>query len=209
MTNDEISKDTSQIAIKFGKNLKFFREKRGMTQTELAKAMKGKGWKTYSQVGVARTETGSRMVRLDEALSLAGCLSLKVDDLLDTQSAKYGLYESAKDTFEEMCEVLDSMNLAGWKFGELRERLALSVQDFKNFQGDLSEDAHQVEVARATIDYLEKFENLSALEAMEKLSKENRLTDKAGNTRRAFPFDGTYPTRDALDFNKGSSDGDN
>ncbi|MGP5049118.1 helix-turn-helix transcriptional regulator [Glutamicibacter ardleyensis] len=207
MAAQENTKDSSQVAIKFGKNLKFFREKLGMTQTDLANSMKSKGWKTYSQVGVARTETGSRMVRLDEALALASCLERGVDDLLDTRSAKTGLYEKAVASYREMRGTLEDMNSLGWKYGELRERLQSDCEEFSKFQGDMSEDMGRIAVVKAEISHFQSFATLSANDAMAIMAISGQLNDKAGNSVQAFPFDGNYPISQRFTFEQDSSSG--
>lgn len=72
--------ETAQI---FGANLRRMREWRGWSQSELARQMQEAGWPKYSQVAVSRTEEGSRVVRLDEAIAIARVMERRVDDLLD------------------------------------------------------------------------------------------------------------------------------
>lgn len=67
----------------FGANLRRFREAYGWSQSELARKMQEAGWSKYSQVAVSRTEEGTRVVRLDEAISLARLFNRKLEDLLD------------------------------------------------------------------------------------------------------------------------------
>jgi transcriptional regulator with XRE-family HTH domain len=70
----------------FGANQRRFREALGWSQSELARRMQEIGWPKYSQVAVSRTEEGTRAVRLDEAISLAGLFGRKLQDLLDPKS---------------------------------------------------------------------------------------------------------------------------
>lgn len=67
----------------FGANLRQAREKRGWSQSELARRMRDESsWKKYSQMGVSRTEDNLRAVRLDEAVALANVLGCPIEDLL-------------------------------------------------------------------------------------------------------------------------------
>ncbi|MFW6186523.1 MAG: helix-turn-helix domain-containing protein [Actinomycetota bacterium] len=71
----------------FGRNMRAHRERRGWSQSELARQMANAGWPKYSQVAVSRTEDGTRMVRLDEALALSRILGTTVDAMLAPPAA--------------------------------------------------------------------------------------------------------------------------
>ncbi|MCZ9353209.1 helix-turn-helix domain-containing protein [Streptomyces mutabilis] len=65
----------------FGTQLRALRERWGYSQEELARAMRKAGFK-WQQTTTAKTEAGSRPLRLNEAFALAGCFGVTVDDLL-------------------------------------------------------------------------------------------------------------------------------
>lgn len=77
---DEYEQQTT--AAMFGASVKRARERRGWSQSELARQMQDAGWPKYSQVAVSRTEEGTRAVRLDEALGMASVLHVQLEDLL-------------------------------------------------------------------------------------------------------------------------------
>lgn len=87
----DVSSDS--VASLFGSSLRHIREKRGWSQSELARQMQQAGWEKYSQVSVSRTEDGSRMVRLDEALAIANVLRCQVGDLLQSDQTSRDLQE--------------------------------------------------------------------------------------------------------------------
>lgn len=82
------------VATVFGISVRQIREKRGWSQSELARRMQQIGWDKYSQVAVSRTEEGTRVVRLDEAFALAEALLCKVSDLLTPDRTAQELRES-------------------------------------------------------------------------------------------------------------------
>lgn len=54
-----------------GERFKSLRLQAGLNQTELAEELRKAGLRTYSQVKVARTESGSRDMRLSEAITVS------------------------------------------------------------------------------------------------------------------------------------------
>lgn len=85
------------------------RESLGWSQSELARRMVSAGHATYYQMVVSRTEQGTRIPRLDEAVSLASVLGVGI------QWLAYG--ESGKQTVD-YC--------AGYRDGLLDVRAAIS-----------------------------------------------------------------------------------
>lgn len=67
--------------LNFARNLAALRERRGLSQSELARRMVERGFDSYSQMTVSRTEKGQRPVRLGEARALAEILGSRVDDM--------------------------------------------------------------------------------------------------------------------------------
>lgn len=67
---------------RFVESLTFHRTRRGMSQSELARQMVDRGWPTYSQMTVSRTEKGDRPIRLSEARSLAAVLGVTLDEMI-------------------------------------------------------------------------------------------------------------------------------
>lgn len=64
----------------FGQNLARLREKQGISQSGLARAMAGQGF-TFHQTTISRIEAGERPVRLAEATALAELVGAGVGDL--------------------------------------------------------------------------------------------------------------------------------
>lgn len=65
---------------RFAVNLRMLREREGVSQVKLAQEMAGRGW-PWRQQTVTRVESGQRMVRLGEALAIAGILRVSLDQL--------------------------------------------------------------------------------------------------------------------------------
>lgn len=66
----------------FAHNIQIAREHLNWNQSQLAREMNEKGWPKYSQMTVARTESGARTPRLDEALALAEILGQSLTSLI-------------------------------------------------------------------------------------------------------------------------------
>lgn len=77
---------TISLSETIGSAVRSHRERRGMSQAELARRMKNQGYSWYPAT-VARTETGERPLRLDEALSLAGILGVTIQALYTAPTA--------------------------------------------------------------------------------------------------------------------------
>lgn len=70
----------------FTDSVKALRQARGLTQTDLARSMKSRGF-PFHQPTVQRIEEGSRPVRLTEAYALAEVLGSSVDSMSTTEEA--------------------------------------------------------------------------------------------------------------------------
>lgn len=90
---DELPSDS--VAEIFGTSVRQVREKRGWSQSELARRMQQIGWEKYSQVAVSRTEEGTRTVRLDEAFALADALQCRIADLMTPDRTAQALREDS------------------------------------------------------------------------------------------------------------------
>jgi ribosome-binding protein aMBF1 (putative translation factor) len=75
---DHHSDQASQLYRHFGKQIRDRREKRGLTQTELAKQA------SISRGYLSQIEAGQRQVSLHVALKLATLLQFSIDELLET-----------------------------------------------------------------------------------------------------------------------------
>lgn len=71
----------------FQKNVKTLRERRGWSQTELAKRLSSQGL-PFHQQQVQRIETGARPVRLNEAMLLAKTFGVSWDDMTQPADAR-------------------------------------------------------------------------------------------------------------------------
>ncbi len=65
----------------FARKMVELRDGAGMSQSELARQMIARGFETYSQMTVSRTEKGDRPIRLGEARVLAEILGSSVDEM--------------------------------------------------------------------------------------------------------------------------------
>ncbi|WP_307219140.1 helix-turn-helix transcriptional regulator [Microbacterium sp. SORGH_AS_0888] len=65
----------------FARNMAVLRERRGMSQSELARRMTERGFDNYSQMTVSRTEKGQRPIRLGEARVLAEVLGSRLEEM--------------------------------------------------------------------------------------------------------------------------------
>lgn len=81
---------SNEVVRVFGANLRQLRDEKGWSQSELARRMQEIGWPKYSQVAVSRTEEGTRAVRLDEAIDLAGLFDAPVTRMISTSSTRAG-----------------------------------------------------------------------------------------------------------------------
>lgn len=59
------------------------RESQGMSQAALARKLTGTGATGFHQTTVARTESGERPLRFQEAIMFASALGISLDDLAD------------------------------------------------------------------------------------------------------------------------------
>lgn len=66
----------------FARRMAELRAEVGMSQSELARKMADRGFESYSQMTVSRTEKGERPIRLGEARVLAEILGSAVDDMI-------------------------------------------------------------------------------------------------------------------------------
>lgn len=69
---------------KFGKNIKLFREKAGMTQELLSAKLQLKGC-DITRSAVAKIEVGQRHVYADEIKLIKEILAVSYDDLFDSE----------------------------------------------------------------------------------------------------------------------------
>lgn len=65
----------------FARRMAELRAEMGLSQSELARKMIDRGFDTYSQMTVSRTEKGERPIRLGEARVLAEILGSRIEDM--------------------------------------------------------------------------------------------------------------------------------
>jgi transcriptional regulator with XRE-family HTH domain len=68
-----------------GANIKVLRAQRGLTQAELAEAMRGLGH-SWGQTTAAKTEAADRPLRLNEIADLAQVLGVRIPDLVSSNT---------------------------------------------------------------------------------------------------------------------------
>lgn len=90
---DEDSGDTN-LAI--ASAVRKHRKRRRLSQTELGRRMKAQGH-PWHQMTVARTESGDRPLRLDEAIALAGIFDVSVSDLFTNRTLDDPEYEALRE----------------------------------------------------------------------------------------------------------------
>lgn len=80
--NDEDRKTPEETV---GANIKVLRAQRGLTQAELAEAMRGLGH-SWGQTTAAKTEAADRPLRLNEIADLAQVLGVRIPDLVSSNT---------------------------------------------------------------------------------------------------------------------------
>ncbi|WP_330446436.1 helix-turn-helix domain-containing protein [Kocuria rhizophila] len=136
----------------FGANLRQAREKRGWSQSELARRMRDESlWKKYSQMGVSRTEDNLRAVRLDEAVALANVLGCPIEDLLRGEPMRRELVRIDLST-----RILrDDWEAAGEKMGHLlvsRDGLEHELTQLPDDMGRKGRSGQVLEHAQAALE---------------------------------------------------------
>ncbi|WP_413454597.1 helix-turn-helix domain-containing protein [Glutamicibacter sp. FR1] len=133
--------DPTTTTIMFGKSVEQMRVRRGWSQSELAKQMRNiPGWGKYSQVAVSRTEDGSRMPRLDEAIALASVLNVQLEDLLSLDQNERNIKDSLDAYFNAGALIEEGIS----KADQVKRYLE---QDIKN-AGEYLENVEMSESAR-------------------------------------------------------------
>lgn len=79
----------------FALKLRARREAAGLTQQQLAGQVNAAGYRMY-QSTIAKIETGSRAIRLNDAVALAAALDLPLTDLLDDGDASHRAVTAAR-----------------------------------------------------------------------------------------------------------------
>lgn len=107
---------------RFGANLRAIRERRGISQAELARLMTARG-QPWHQSTVARAEAGRQSVRVGEAEILAAILEVTVDQFLwipeeaagaaMVEAAHAGLYRAWSDAADAVARLLEARAYAG------------------------------------------------------------------------------------------------
>lgn len=73
--------DESDLNRQFRKNMRGEREARGMSQGELSRRLIDAGWPIFHQTTINRIESGTRPVKLDEAMAIADALGVDLEEL--------------------------------------------------------------------------------------------------------------------------------
>ena len=103
-----------------------------LSQAQVALAMTHRGF-TWHQTTVAKTESGERALRLDEAHALAGVLGVELTDLLPTK--KLTDAECAAEYWRAEAEQTGMRNGegAGWSSAEVMAALEREVSTWHRF----------------------------------------------------------------------------
>lgn len=104
----------------FARRMGELRNKRGLSQSELARQLVERGFKSYSQMTVSRTEKGERPVRLGEARVIADILGSRLDEMTRgadrdeyislLNAIKQGLIRGMLETAGGMVEYRDAID---------------------------------------------------------------------------------------------------
>lgn len=107
------------------RSIRATRELRGMSQTDLAKAMKAQGF-PFHQPTVQRIENGSREVRVPELFALASALDVQPGELLNVELADptAAMTADVKRAFYSVARAVVT--------GQMDERISLAWQIFSN-----------------------------------------------------------------------------
>ena len=112
------------------RQIRVTRESRGMTQTDLAKAMKDQGLPFWQQT-IQRIEEGSREVRVPELFALASALGVPPGELVGVPlPAPLPDPEAIRRAF---CDVA-----RGVVTGQMEERIALAWRVFQRSVGGVA-----------------------------------------------------------------------
>lgn len=112
---------SADLATTFGANLKRLRESRGWSQSEFARQMQEAGWPKYSQVAVSRTEEGNRVVRLDEAIGLAGILDSTITQMISPPESHVGWIHELQRQASIVVSAAKSLNDAAQAYERARQ----------------------------------------------------------------------------------------
>lgn len=98
------------------------RRQRGMTQAEVATAMRGAGW-PLAQPAIAKIELGKRPLRLAEAVDLAKALRVRVDDLVASpmRSAHMQFRQELQAQDRELDQISLRRSVAARRLGRLQD----------------------------------------------------------------------------------------
>lgn len=156
--SEELSASLGAI---FGGNMKRLREMKGWSQSELARQMNEHGWPKYSQVAVSRTEDGSRIVRLDEALAIANLLDTTVNHLVSRPDSHTSWIEDLRRQTDLIMSAAKNLNDAARSYEDTREMAQITL-------GMIRHRASKQKAAKSLKDSLEK--EIDQLEELVKFS---------------------------------------
>lgn len=124
---------------RFAENLRVIREDRRMSQAELARQMKGRGW-PYHQQTVHKVEAGARKVGLGEAKDLAEILGTSVDRLTwPTREAS--LVEVLNTAASRARAAVEQIAIGTRSLAAARRQLELSLAEAERAESPRVQDA--------------------------------------------------------------------
>lgn len=94
----------------------------GMSQSELARRMVERGYESYSQTSVSRTEKGDRPIRLGEARALAEILGSDIESMMRGTPVSEYIHSVGKTRKAIEKSMFDTV-LALWDFDRLKEEV--------------------------------------------------------------------------------------
>jgi transcriptional regulator with XRE-family HTH domain len=142
-----VSEAKGPDASRFAANVRARRELNGMSQGDLAQAMRDLDHGTFRQQTVAEIERGSRAIKLDEALSLSRALGITVDNLLRPA----GLTKEASELLDSAREARETHRAALHWAAEHDHAVRRVEQALKRAAGHEAELADEIAVARNTL----------------------------------------------------------
>lgn len=142
-----MSEGKSDTASRFATNVRARRELNSLSQGALAQAMVDLGYRTFRQQTVAEIESGSRQVKLDEALALSRALGISVDNLLRPS----GLTRQASELLDAAREAREAERQAMHWAGEYEKAVERIRRALRAAKGHEDELADEIAVARTVL----------------------------------------------------------
>ncbi|GIT80216.1 hypothetical protein LLS1_18850 [Leifsonia sp. LS1] len=115
---------TAKVDASIARNVKLARERAGLSQSELAARLTSMGVGGFHQTTVARIESGTRVLRLAEALAIARLLDYRVEELVESEEST-----SLRWEYDSLSKGVEAFWSAGQELMRVRLLTAQSLDD--------------------------------------------------------------------------------